>query len=274
MDSPSFASLKESFLSVVEFVNNRARKLFIIPFVGRSKNIIRCFKLVRILLCITIGQMTAALISSKLEDYFVIIDIAPNLGVCVLIVIKYTKIHANQNIYDNFLKHFTVDFWNIIEPENKKHVTILEKYTRITNTLVHLQCYYMHGVVAIIVIFPRIMMLCDTKILGNDIKYLYPFDGWYPFDKVKWYNLVYIWESLMTAIVVILFGTADMIHLSFIRHVCMELKILGSTTRELIRPEDCRHKKQLLTKEGHDIVKKKLRLVIKRHQKLIRYELI
>nr|QRF70974.1 odorant receptor [Semiothisa cinerearia] len=270
MEPTSFDNLKEDYLTTIDFVTSKLSKTFIYPFVGRSKNVIRCYKTICICIAITIFQLTTSLIVSKFEDWFEIINIAPNLGVCVLILVKYTKMHTKNHVYDNFLNHAKVQLWNVVDVKSNKHRKILESNTHLTKHLLFFQYYYMILLIAIVVTFPRIIMFVDTKILGNDIKYLYPFDGWYPFDKVRWYNFIYVWESWMTAIVVSLFVFCDMLHLLLSRHVCMELNILGSTMENLISSQDRKSiTKQILAKETHNNIKEKLKTIIKSHQTLV-----
>lgn len=271
MATKSFQSLKKNFILETNFVTNFGYKVFIYPFIERSKISICCFVVLCSLLCIVILQLIVTLIVSKFKDWFEIINVAPNLGVCVLILIKYVKIHTNRNLYDDILNHFRIDVWDVIDSASKKHKTILRKYTNMSRMAVRFLYYYMIVLVFIVNLFPRILMVCNVKILGNDLQYLYPYDGWYPFDKIKWYNTVYVWEGLMTTIVVVLFVFNNVIHSSYTMYICMELMILGSTIEDLISSQDCKNiSKRICVKETHDKIRMNLKTIIERHQFLNR----
>ncbi|KOB71893.1 putative odorant receptor OR17 [Operophtera brumata] len=144
---------------------------------------------------------------------------------------------SHRFIYDNILNHFKVELWDVVA-DTKEHRSILERYTTTSRLIVRFQYYYTIILVLIVILFPRIIMLYETKILDGEVQYLYPFDGWYPFDKVKWYYAAYVWESIMTTVVIFIFVFANMIHISFTRYICMELKILGSMMESLVTTEE------------------------------------
>nr|CUQ99400.1 Olfactory receptor 17 [Manduca sexta] len=261
-------SLKQELLFEMDYVNNIGQKIFAYPFIGRSKTAFFFYRTTYFLVVLTAIQLFATLCLTKFKDWFEIINIAPNFGVCLMIVIKYSKIYSHRSVYDKILRHFRYDLWDVVS-DSKDHRAILQQYTKTTRLIVRFQYYYTLILIVIVDLFPRIIMLYEAEFLGNEDQYLYPFDAWYPFDKVKWYYPAYIWESFMTAVVIFVYVFANMIHISYTRHICMELKILGNSMENLITAEDI----VTITKNKdvdklHENIKSKLKVIIKRHQYL------
>ncbi|CAF4835527.1 unnamed protein product [Pieris macdunnoughi] len=108
-------------------------------------------------------------------------------------------------------------------------------------------------------------MWFEERFLGIK-EYLYPFEAWYPFDKIKFYAPAYIWESCMTAVVVSLYVMTNMLHATYIIFTCMELRILGNCLEELISEKDVDNIKKGVEING--IYKRsvtKIKMIISRH---------
>lgn len=266
MSSKSYKLLKAGFLHEVDFVTNIGFKVFVYPFIGKSKTSAYCYNITYFLVLITSSQLFIALCVTKFKDWFEIVNIAPNLGVCLMILIKYSKMHTHCDVYENILHHFKVDLWDIVA-DTKEHKNVLERYTKTSRLIVRFQYYYTIILVLIVILFPRIITLYETKILDGEVQYLYPFDGWYPFDKVKWYYAAYAWESIMTTVVIFIYVFANMVHISFTRYICMELKILGSTMESLVTTEEVLNiMNRNNVDQTHAGIRTRLKLIIKRHQ--------
>ncbi|CAH0581465.1 unnamed protein product [Chrysodeixis includens] len=200
------------------------------------------------------------------SDWFEIVNIAPNLGVCLMILIKYKKIHDNKELYDQIFKHFRDDLWETVS-DSVEHKRILNRYTQTTKLIMRFEFYYTIGLAIVVDLFPRIIMFYENDILNKEKQYLYPFDGWYPFDKIQWFYAAYLWESFMTNVVIFIFVFVNMLHVSYTRYICMELKILGSTMEGLISKADIKNIKKGRDLENvHYKIKQKLRYVIIKHQ--------
>nr|ALM26206.1 odorant receptor 17 [Athetis dissimilis] len=252
----------------MDFITNLGVKFFIYPFKGRSNLMIYCYFFTYGLLCLTSAQLlvTLCLICINNFDWFEIINVAPNLGVCLMILIKYRKINVNKDLYDEIVKHFRYGLWDAIS-DTSEHKKILNRYTKTTKLIMRIEFYYTCVLTVIVDLFPRIIMFYENDILGKEKQYLYPFDGWYPFDKIQWYYAAYIWESFMTTIVIFIYAFANMLHFTLTRHICMELTILGNTMEGLISNEDVvKIKAQREVEQIHHNVKNKLKFVICRHQ--------
>lgn len=268
MSDKTYKSLKDSFIGEIDFVTNIGYKVFVYPFIGKSKLSAYCYSITYFLVLVTSLQLFTALCVNKLRDWFEIVNIAPNLAVCLMILIKYSKMQTHREIYENITNHFKVDLWDIIA-DTKEHMTILERYTKTTRLILRFQYYYTINLVIIVILFPRLVMLM-TEILKGEVQYLYPFDGWYPFDKVKWYYVAYVWESVMTTVVIFIYVFANMIHISFTRYICMELKILGTMMECLVTDEEVLNiTRRFMVEQTHAGIRKKLKLIIKRHQYLV-----
>lgn len=264
----SYHTLKQEFLDEMDFISNIGAKCFIYPFIDRSKLSMSCFYFTYGLLFLTSTQLsvTICLICINDFDWFEVINVAPNIGVCLMILVKYAKIQNNKELYDEILNHFRFDLWEAVS-DTKKHKTILNRYTQTTRLIVRFEFYYTIGLAVVIDLFPRIMMVYTNNIVGVEKQYLYPFDGWYPFDKQQWYNTAYIWESFMTTVVIFIYVFINMLHVSYTRYICMELKILGSTMEELITDEEVvkiNEGKEI--QQTHHKIRNKLKFIICKHQ--------
>ena len=260
--------LKQNFLREMDFISNMGVHFFIYPFKGRSNLVMYCYYFTFGILCLTSAQLTVTLCLICINDFdwFEIINVAPNIGVCLMILIKYRKINNNKELYDQIVKHFRYDLWEAIS-DTADHMKILKQYTKTTRVILRFEFYYTIGITMIIDLFPRIIMIFQRDILGKEQQYLYPFDGWYPFDKIKWYNTAYVWESFMTTVVIFIYAFVNMLHFSLARYICMELKILGSTMEGLISNGDVvKNKQGREIEQTHHNVRNKLKFIICRHQ--------
>ncbi|CAH1646527.1 unnamed protein product [Spodoptera littoralis] len=268
----SYDELKQDFLGEMDFISNIGTKMFIYPFIGRSKIITYCFYLTYGLLFLTSAQLivTLCIICVESFDWFEIINVAPNIGVCFMILIKYKKINDNKELYNKIFKHFRFDLWDTVF-NTEEHKKILNRYTQTTRLILRFEFYYTIGLAVIVDLFPRIIMIYQNDILDKEQQYLYPFDGWYPFDKIEWYNTAYIWESFMTTVVIFIYVFVNMLHISFTRYICFELKILGSTMEDLINEDDVvKIKKGREIAKVHKKISNKLKFIISKHQFLAR----
>lgn len=266
----TYDALKQNFLSEMDFISSIGAKFFIFPFIGRSKLLTFCFYFTFGLIFLTSTQLLVTLclifINDSRLDWFEIINVAPNIGVCLMILIKYKKINDNKELYNEIFQHYRFDLWDIIS-DTAEHKKILNRYTLTTRFILRFEFYYTIVLAVIVDLFPRIIMFYQNGILGKEKQYLYPFDGWYPFDKKQWYNTAYIWESFMTTVVIFIFVFVNMLHISYTRYICMELKILGSTMEGLITDEDVvKMKKGRESKQTHDKIRNKLKFIICKHQ--------
>lgn len=264
--SKSYETLKAKFLHETDFITKIGYKVFVYPFIGKSKTTIYCYKLIYLLILVTSLQLFITLCVSRFQDWTEIVNIAPNLGVCLMILIKYLKMYSHSHVYDNILHYFKFDVWDIIT-DTKEHKIILERCIMRSRRITRINFYYGIAVILIIITFPRIVYLYETQILHSQVQYLYPFDGWYPFDKVKWYYAAYAWESLMTTAVIIIYVFANTVHISYTLYICMELQILGNLMENIVTTEDVSNvMKREFVKETHDNIRRKLKLIVKRHQ--------
>lgn len=265
----TYDSLKKDFLFEMNYISNIGVKIFIYPFIGRSKISIYCYYIIYGLLILTLAQLFIALFLTGFNDWFEIINIAPNLGVCLMILNKYKKIHDSKDLYDQIFKHFRFDLWEAVS-DSAEHKKILYRYTQTTKLIVRFDIYYTMVLAVVVNLFPRIIMFYED-FLGKEKQYLYPFDGWYPFDKIQWYYTAYLWESFMTAVVICLYSFVNAVHISYTRYICMEMKILGSTMEGLVGNEDVVEirKGRNIRNTNHNI-SKKLKFIIAKHQFLAR----
>lgn len=272
----TYDSLKQDFFGEMDFVSNVGVKLFIYPFIDRSKNITNCYYLICGLLLFTTIQLlvTLFLICFNNFDWFEIINVAPNIGVCLMILNKYSKIHNNRDLYDEIFKHFRFDLWEAVS-DTIEHKKILNQYTQTTRLILRFVFYYTIGLTIIVDLLPRIIMVYQNRILREEKQYLYPYNGWYPFDKNLWYNTVYIWESFMTTMVIFIDLFVNMLHISFTRCICIEMKILGSTVEGLVTNEDVVKIKEGENMENTHIgIRNKLKFIISKHQFLAKYKIL
>nr|WCC57431.1 odorant receptor 34 [Papilio glaucus] len=267
--SREFSAIRQPILNELEFLRTIGSKIFLFPFIGRTKHRIIGFYIIKFLVICTTTQLFLTLCHTGFKDWFEIINIAPNLGVCAISAIKYTKIHTNKVLYDEIFNHFKYELWDIFSIHSKGHVKVLKKYKFISMIVNRFIFYYSIPLIIVVNSFPFLVMTYENRVLGEDLHYLYPFDGWYPFDKVKWYWGAYIWECCMTALVVFVYLFSNMMQATYILFICMELKILGHSIEELISTEDVKKMKDKSNFEDiHETVLFKLKLIIKRHHRL------
>ncbi|XP_046962616.1 putative odorant receptor 92a [Vanessa cardui] len=259
--------LRQEIVHELEFLRSMGTKIFLYPFIGRKMLEMFGYIITYILVLCTAVQLALTLFSLSTKDWLEIINVAPNLGVVVMTVIKYTKIQIHKELYDEIFNHFRDDMWNIVGQNSPAHKHIIMKYKWITVMINRFLLYYSILLTIVVNSFPYLVMMYEKKANGVTDEYLYPFDGWYPFDKVKWYTGAYIWESCMTAVVVCVYGFSNMIHASYIIFICMELRILGNCLEEILSPENITE-----LSEGrnvnliHSTVTRKLKIIIAKHE--------
>nr|UVB79106.1 odorant receptor 5 [Heortia vitessoides] len=266
MPVTEYKFLRANFLLELDYLSNMGSKVFIYPFIGRSRVVIYSFGTIYAMLLITSAQLFGSLCLTGFKDWFEIINVAPNLGVVLMAVLKYTKIHSNQKVYDEIFTHFRDKFWEGVF-NTDGHKKIVTKYTSFTKFVLRFVVYYSLPLVIIVNSFPRLIMFYENDVNGKESVYLYPFDGWYPFNKVKFYYVAYFWESLMTAVVIGIYTFTNMIHGSYTVFICMELKVLGNSMENLISSKDVdKIKKGINVRKTHADIKNRLRNIIIRHQ--------
>ncbi|XP_013175463.1 PREDICTED: putative odorant receptor 92a [Papilio xuthus] len=262
-------NIRQPILNELEFLRTIGSKIFLFPFIGRTKYQIFGFYTIKLLVICTTAQLFLTLCHTGFRDIFEIINIAPNLGVCAISAIKYTKIHTNRILYDEIFCHFKDELWDIVSIHSNAHIKVLKKYKFISMIVNRFIFYYSIPLIIVVNSFPYLVMTYENRVLGEDLHYLYPFDGWYPFDKVKWYWGAYIWESTMTALVVCVYLFSNMMQATYILFICMELKILGHSLEELISTEDVTTlKKGRHLNDIHKTVLYQLKIIIRRHHRL------
>lgn len=265
------AVLKKEFEQKLDFLGVMGSKFFLFPFVGRSRLSINCYRFICFLIMFTAMQLVITPCVDGVNDWMDIINIAPNIGACLISLIKYCKMHANKEVYDEIFYHFRNDFWELYPNYLPQYQKILIKYRKVLNFIA--KFFIRLTVVLIITVdsLPYVVMTYESEFLGKDFKYLYPFDAWYPFNKVKWYSVAYLWEGSMTAIVVCVYALSNVIHLSYIALICMELDLLGKLLDELISNDDVYNiiqRRRL--EETHKNIKKHLKYIAKNHANLAR----
>lgn len=229
-------SLRQEVIQELEFLQLMGEKIFLYPFVDTTKLKTIGYTITHMLVFCTAFQLTLTLLSNG-SDWLEIINVAPNLGVVLMTIIKYMKIYSNKQFYHKIFNHFRNGMWTIVDIRSVEHQKIIKNYKRISMFINRFLLYYSIPLILVVNSFPYLVMMYESRVNESN-EYLYPFDGWYPFDKVKWYAGVYIWESCMTAVVVSVFGFSNMLHASLIIFICMELKIIGNRLENLINDED------------------------------------
>lgn len=257
---------EHDFFEELDFISLLGSKLSLYPFIGRSKRKLFFYYLIYFLVFFTSLQLIFTLCITGFSDWMEIIDMAPNIGASLMSSIKYIKMHRHREFYNHLFNHFKTEMWELIPDRLPENAMIFNKYTNISKKINQFLFYCSLTVIVIIVSFPWILMTYEKNVLGMELNYLYPFDAWYPFDKIKWYYVAYIWESIMTTIVICIYGYADILHVSYVVYICMELKLLGNLLKFLIGPKDIHSiNKQKNLKKIHGNIKKNLRFIVKRH---------
>lgn len=266
--------IRRPLLIELEFLQTTGSKLFLFPFIGRSSLYLCGFYVLNSLVIVTAIQLFLTLCYTDFKYRTELINVAPNMCVCLMSAIKYTKLYTNRVLYDKIFCHFRDDLWEVIFFKSKAHLMILKKYTFVA--LVHNRFFFYYSILLVIVVnsFPYLVMLYENRILGKELQYLYPFNGWYPFDKINWYWIVYIWESCMTTLVVFMYAYSSIINATYISFICMELKILGCNLEEIISSDDVKNMKRgTRSEEINEKVLLQLKKIIARHLVLAKYDL-
>ncbi|CAG4949023.1 unnamed protein product [Colias eurytheme] len=258
--------VREEVLVELDFISSLGSKICLCPFSGKSKYKIMGYFIFFMLALTTTLQLFLTLVLASATDLLEIINIAPNLGVCIMTVIKYTKLETHKDLYNEIFLHFRDGMWDIVSPYSDTQINIIKKYRKIAMFINRFLLYYAIPLIVIVDSFPYIFMKYEEKFFGVK-EYLYPFEGWYPFDKVKFYGIVYIWESCMTVVVVNVYVFANMVHATYIVFTCMELRILGCCLEELISPNDVKNITNGFNVDAiHLRTVRKLKIIIARHE--------
>nr|QZH55117.1 odorant receptor 21 [Achelura yunnanensis] len=260
-------TVRKEFLRDMKFFTKMGSKIFLYPFVGRTRQKISGYITISCLIFLTITQLLFTLIVTGFQDLMDISNIAPNIGICVLTVIKYIKIHTHRKVYHKIITHYQDNMWSIIKTNDIKNFKTIIKYRIITDFINKILFYYALPLIIVVISLPLIVMFYERCINNSGFQYLYPFDGWYPFDKVQWFYFIYAWESFMTALVIYTFAFSDMINISCVIYISMELSVLGNLLTDLVTDEDVANIKRCKKDfETHQRIQHSLKIIIKRHQ--------
>ncbi|XP_045529365.1 odorant receptor 4-like [Pieris brassicae] len=258
---------RDEVLSELNFIRYLTTKIFLYPFIGRSKLAMIGYVLTTFLVLSTTLQLLITIVSANTSEWLAIINAAPNLGVCVMSAIKYTNIQMHTVRYNQIFLHFHDEMWDVVT-NSDIHRKIIRYYKKLAMVFNRFLLYYSIPLIIVVDSFPYIVMRFEERFLGIK-EYLYPFEAWYPFDKIKFYGTAYIWESCMTAVVVSLYVITNMIHSTYIIFTCMELRILGNCLEELISDEDVDHiRKGVQIEEIYKRSVRRIKMIISRHDVL------
>ncbi|CAK1600807.1 unnamed protein product [Parnassius mnemosyne] len=261
-----YYAIRRPILIELEFLSTMGSKIFLLPFLRRTRKQLIGFLVLNVLIICTTTQLFLTLCLTGFKDWFELINIAPNLGVCAISSIKYAKIHVHRDVYNQIFCHFRDDLWDVVSINSKSHQKVLKKYRFICMVVNRFLFYYSLPLIIVVNSFPFLVMTYENKVVGKDLQYLYPFNGWYPFDKVKWYWCAYLWESCMTALVVCVYVFSNIMHATYIIFICMELRILGLNIEKIISTEDVKNLQNgQRSKEIHERVLHQLKFIIARH---------
>uniref|UniRef100_A0A0K8TU46 Odorant receptor n=1 Tax=Epiphyas postvittana TaxID=65032 RepID=A0A0K8TU46_EPIPO len=250
----------------MDFVTTLSSRICLYPFHNRPKYKLFCFYFICFLIFFVTAQQFAALCIYGFKSFLDIVSIAPNIGVSIISVTKYLKVHRNKEIYESIFNHLRNNMWDIVDKKSQETCKILRRYHKVMTFIILWYTYYVVPLILFVVTFPLLIMYYDSEILGRDLEYRYLFEAWYPFDKIKWYYAAYAWESLMTAVVVCIYTFSDLLNVSFVGYICMELRLLGTHLRQLIEPKDIMN-----LKRSHDVtavhekIKRRLKSIILKH---------
>lgn len=274
METSSIKSARKKFLIEEKLMNKVAGNIFLYPRSERSNWItFYGFYFVLLLVTLTVLQLGLTFVFTGFNSLTDFSNVSPNLGLCIVTSAKYIILYSNKKFFNNFFDHYGKVFWESIPHDNPDINKILDTYLFSAKVVNRVLIYYSLPLILLVDFLPYIIMTYENKILGRDLYYLYPFDGWYPFDKIEWYYAIYSWESLMTGVVVFIYMYSDMINLFIIVCICMELKILGYSIKNLFSEKNIDGIKNATDKTRiHGVIKSKLRDVIKRHNVLAGYD--
>ncbi|XP_022124999.2 odorant receptor 13a-like [Pieris rapae] len=255
---------RDEVLSELNFIRYLTTKIFLYPFKGRSKLTMIGYALTIFLVLSTTLQLMITIVSA---EWLVIINTAPNLGVCVISAIKYAKIQMHRERYNQIFLHFYDEMWDVVANSDIHRKTI-RYYKKLAMIINRFLLYYSIPLIIVVDSFPYIVMRFEERFFGIK-EYLYPIEVWYPFDKIKFYIAAYVWESCMTAVVVSLYAITNIIHSTYIIFTCMELRILGNCLEELISDEDVDNiTKGVNIDEIYKRSLKRIKMIISRHDVL------
>lgn len=267
------AMLEYEFSKVLDFIQSYGSIYFVTPFDNRSKVTLIGFCAMWFLVFLTCIQLLLTLFFTGFSDLMGIIEIAPNIGTALMSAIMYMKFHTNRKIYSKILDHYRGDFWNLLPEHSEDNFKILSKNLKIMHVINTSLIIFTAILIIIVDSFPWLVMTYEEKILKKNVQPLYPFDAWYPFDKVKWYSIAYIWESMMTAIVVGLYSLGNCVHFSYIIYICTELKLIGCWLEGLISPGNITYTKDRKELKRHKRIHMKFNMIAKRYNFLYEYVL-
>nr|AXF48802.1 odorant receptors OR61 [Lobesia botrana] len=265
------STTKEEFIDGLDYLSVIASRICLYPFYGRSKTKMFCYHFICFLIIFASIQQFISLCIVKLDSFIDIVNIAPNIGVCVMSVTKYIKVNNNKQLYSLIFVHFRTKLWDVFSEKSEDNVKILKRYQKIIYFITLWFVYYVVPLILVVTSFPVIIMYYDNKVLGKALEHRYPFEAWYPFDKVKWYYAAYAWESFITALVVCIYTFSDLINVSYIAYICLELKLIGTHLKGLIKAEDIKKLKRSRNVERvHEKIRLKLRAIIIKYSFLAR----
>lgn len=266
MSDKSYDWMKNKLLHELNFLRSLGIMIFIYPFIGKSKTANIGYGFVFFLIILTATQLIITLCLKDFKDWVQIVNVVPNLAVVLMSALKYITVYMNQPIYHKIFEHFRNDLWDVVH-DCKQHKKIVVKYSVLAKFVTRFLFYYSVVLIIFVFSFPRLMMYLETFLTGEECEALYPFDGWYPFDKAHWYYVAYIWEGFMTSVVVCIYGIPNMFNSSFTIFMCMELKVLGRHIENLITRDDVVNlSKYESVRKTHLDIKRRLRYIIIRHQ--------
>lgn len=264
--------MKNKFLKFLDYSQRIGSKLFLVPYLNRSKLALVGFYTTWFLIFVTSMQLTFSLCLTGFKNIMDISDIASNIWGILMSSIKYMKIHTNAKIYSKINDHYRGNFWNLLPEHSEDNLKTLNNYLKKMRAIVTFLNIYSFMFFIIVDTLPLFVIVYEKKILGKNVQhlYLYPLDSWYPFDKVKWYTIVYIWECTIIAIGVGAYAFANIVNSSSVACICMELKLLGCWMEKLISPSD-----MVCIKEGpglkrHKRIHMKFNMIAKRYNFLYR----
>ncbi|XP_053612663.1 putative odorant receptor 85d [Plodia interpunctella] len=270
MSDATYKLVKHEFILELDYLSYIGRKIFIHPFLNRSKTSVTCYAIITVLISLTALQLFITLCVTALTttNWFELINIAPNLGVVLMTLTKYYKIHQHRSLYEEIFEHYRKDIWTV-EMADKDYQNIISQYTKITKIVTRFLFYYCIPLIIVVNSFPRIMMYYEVNVAKKEKEYLLPYDGWYPFDKINWYYIAYLWEGSMTVLVIGIVSISNSIHVAYTYFICMELKVLGQSIENLITVDNVNDLiENIDVRNTLRVINNELKDIARRHQVL------
>lgn len=143
-------------------MQNVTSKFFLYPFIGAPKINAICFWFIFSMIAVTTCQLCVSL-SFCLRgsiDIFNIINIAPNIGVCVMAGIRYLKLHKNKRFLNKIYQHYRTKFWTFKSIDSEKNIKTIKIYTKFIN--------FINRFIIYCIVFPVIILVTGFPMLvGN-----------------------------------------------------------------------------------------------------------